>query len=64
MIRALYILRYAKRHASGGSSVEQQKIKPIALAIIKLRLPECIRQVGGQAGRQAGRQAACRPASS
>ena len=34
-----------------------EKIKPIALAIIELRLPEGIRQAGRQAGGQAGGQA-------
>ena len=29
-----------------------EKIKPIALAIIELHLPEGIRRAGGQAGRQ------------
>jgi len=33
----LHILRYAKRHLSGWSDVEQWKIKPIVLAIIELR---------------------------
>ena len=33
-----------------------ENIKPIALAVIELHLPEGIRQAGGQAGRRAGRQ--------
>ena len=40
-------------------TLNSEKIKPIALAIIELRLPEGIRQVGrqaGQTGRQAGSQ--------
>ena len=50
MMRALYILQYVKRHVSGQSDVEQlvKKIKPIALAVIKLCLPEGIRQAGRQ----------------
>ena len=34
-----------------------EKIKPIALAVIELHLPEGIRQAGGRAGGRAGRQA-------
>ena len=34
-------------------TLNSEKIKPIALAIIELRLPEGIRQAGGRAGRQA-----------
>ena len=33
-----------------------EKLKPIALAVIELHLPEGIKQAGGQAGRQAVRQ--------
>jgi len=39
---ALHVLRYAKRHLSGWSDVEQWKIKPVALAIIELRWYEGI----------------------
>jgi len=34
-----------------------ENIKPVALAVIKLRLSEGIRQAGRQAGRRAGGQA-------
>jgi len=36
MKKALYVLRRAKIHLSDWSNVEQQKIKLVALAIIKL----------------------------
>ena len=42
------------------ATLNSEKIKPISLAIIKLRLPEgrqASGQAGGQVGRQAGRQA-------
>ena len=45
MKNALYVLRYAKRHLSGRSDVEQRKIKPVALAVIELRLSEGIIQL-------------------
>ena len=41
---ALYELRYVKRHLSGRSDVEQWKIKPVALAVVELRLSEGISQ--------------------
>ena len=41
---ALYILWYVKRHLLGLDDAQLQKIKPIALAIIKLRLSEGISQ--------------------
>ena len=44
MKNALYILRYSKKHFLGRSDVEQRKIKPVALAIIELRLSEGISQ--------------------
>ena len=44
MKSALYILWHAKRHLSGRSDVEQWKIKPVALAVIELRLSEGISQ--------------------
>ena len=56
MMRALYVLRYAKRHSQDEATLNSEKIKPIALAVVKLCLPEG-RQAGGQSGRQAGRQA-------
>ena len=34
------------------ATLNSEKIKPIALAVIELRLPEGIRQAGGQAGSQ------------
>ena len=43
MKNALYVLRYAKKHLSGRSDVGE-KIKPVALAIIELRLSEGVRQ--------------------
>ena len=46
MMQALELpLRLAKRHVLGQSKVEQCKIKPIALAVIKLRLSEGIKGV-------------------
>ena len=34
-----------------------EKVKLVALSVIELQLPECIRQAGKQTGRQAGKQA-------
>ena len=49
MKNALYVLRYAKRHLSGRSDVGTvKKIKPVALALIKLRLSEGISQLLSQ----------------
>ena len=45
MENALYIQRYAKRHLSAEVTSNSEKIKPVALAIIKLRLSEDIREV-------------------
>ena len=65
MTRALYTLQYAKCMPKGTSLDEttsnSEKIKPIALAVIELHLPEGIRQAsgrqaGGRAGGRAGRQ--------
>ena len=39
------------------ANLNSEKIKPIALAVIELRLPEGIRQADGRAGGQAGRRA-------
>jgi len=39
------------------ATLNSEKIKPVALAIVELRKSEGIRQAGGRAGRQAGRQA-------
>ena len=50
MIRALYVLWYAKRHILDKATLNSEKIKPIALAVIELHLPEGIRQAGRQAG--------------
>ena len=60
MMCALYVLQYA--YMPQGTSQDEatsnsEKIKPIALAIIELCLPQGIRQAGRQADRQAGRQA-------
>ena len=57
MMRALYVLWYAKRHVSDEATSNREKIKSVALAVIELHLPEGIRQAGRQAGRQADRQA-------
>jgi len=38
MKSALCVLWYAKRHLFGWSNIKQQKIKPVALAIIEVRL--------------------------
>ena len=45
MKNALYILRYAKRDLWGQSDIKRRKIKPIALAVIELRLSEGISQL-------------------
>jgi len=37
-----YVLRYAKRHFSGQSDVEQWKLKPVALAVMELHWSEGI----------------------
>ena len=47
MMRALELQRLAKRHISGQSNFEQE-IKPIALAVIELRLFEGISQSDSQ----------------
>ena len=44
ILNALYVLRYTKRHLSGQSDINSEKIKPIALAVIKLRLSDGISQ--------------------
>ena len=49
MKNALYVLWYAKRPLSGRSS---EKIKPVALAVIELRLSECISQSVTYSGSQ------------
>ena len=40
MKNALYILRYAKRHIQAEATLNSEKIKPVALVVIKLRLSE------------------------
>ena len=50
MKNALYVLHYTKWYLSGRSDVK--KIKPVALAIIKLRLSEGISQSVSRAVRQ------------
>ena len=45
MKNALYVLRYAKRHLSGRSDVEQWKNQAVALAVIELCLSESISQL-------------------
>jgi len=42
----LYAQQYGKRHLSGWSDIEQQKIRPVALAIVELHESEGIRQAG------------------
>ena len=44
MKNALHVLRYAKRHLSGRSNINSEKIKPIVLAVIELCLSEGISQ--------------------
>jgi len=46
MKNALHVQRYGKRHLSGWNNVKQQKIKPVALAIVELCESEGIRQAG------------------
>ena len=48
MIRTLYVLRLTKRHISGQSNVEHEKIKPVALSIVELCLAEGISQLISQ----------------
>ena len=43
MKNALYVLRYAKKHPKRYQTVK--KIKPVSLAVIKLRLSEGISQL-------------------
>jgi len=50
---ALHVQWYVKRYLLGWSGVEQQnKIKPVALAIAKLHLTEGIRQSPSQLASQ------------
>jgi len=49
MKNALYVQRYGKRHLSGWSNIDSEKIKPVALAIVELRESEGIRQAGRKA---------------
>ena len=44
MKNALYIWRYAKRHQWAKATSNSEKIKPVALAVIKISLSECISQ--------------------
>ena len=44
LVSALYVLWHAKRHLSGQATLNSERIKPIALAIIKLFLSEDISQ--------------------
>jgi len=44
MKNKLHVQQYGKKHLSGWSKVEQQKIKPVALAIVELHESEGIRQ--------------------
>ena len=48
MKNALYILWYAKRHLSGRSDANSEKIKPVALAVVELYLSEGISQLLSQ----------------
>ena len=48
MKNALYILRYAKGTSWAEVTSNSEKIKPVALAIIKLHLSEGINQSGSQ----------------
>ena len=45
MKNALYVLRYSKRHLSGKATSNSEKINPIALPVIELRLSEGISQL-------------------
>jgi len=51
MKNALYVQWYGERHLSAKVTSNSEKIKPVALAIVKLRESEGIRQTGRQAGR-------------
>jgi len=42
MMNTLYVQQHAKRHLSGWSNVNSEKIKPIFLAIVELRESEGI----------------------
>ena len=57
MMRALYVLQYAKKACFRTKQHRTVKKSPVVLAIIELHLPEG-RQAGRRAGRQAGRRAA------
>ena len=48
MKNALYVLQYAKRHVSAAATSNSEKIKPVALAVKKLRLSKGISQSGSQ----------------
>jgi len=52
MKNALHVQRYRKRYSHAEATLNCEKIKPIALAIVELHESEGI----GEAGRQAGRQ--------
>jgi len=52
MKNALHVQRYGKRHLRAEATLNNEKIKPVALAIVESRESEG-RRAGGQAGRQA-----------
>ena len=52
MKNALYILQYAKGTSPAKVTSNSEKIKPVALAIIELRLSEDISQSVSQSGSQ------------
>ena len=48
MKNALYVLWYAKKHVPAEAKLNSEKIKPVASAIIELRLSEGISQLLSQ----------------
>jgi len=46
----------AKGTSQAKATLNSEKIRPVALAIVELHESSGIRQAGGRAGRQAGRQ--------
>ena len=56
MMHALYVLQYAEGTCPAKVMPNSEKIKPITLAMIELRLAEGISQSASQSDRQTGRQ--------
>jgi len=52
MLQALELLRLAKGTSPNEATLNSEEIKHVAIAIIKLRLSESIREGGSESGRQ------------